>query len=71
MTAQRDEKLQRLMEWAARTVKRIDALPDLDQPSYTDPPPVRCPRCGQYDCEGPTVAANRGGCRMDTWADVG
>ena len=29
------------------------------------------PGCGHEDCLGPKVAANRGGCRMGTWADVG
>lgn len=27
--------------------------------------------CDHEDCLGPQVAANRGGCRMATWADVG
>lgn len=30
----------------------------------------RCEQ-GHDDCLGPKVAANDGGCRMDTWGDVG
>lgn len=35
-----------------------------------DKQPVKCER-GHEDCLGPAIAANQGGCRMDTWADVG
>ena len=28
-------------------------------------------RCGHENCLGPETAANRGGCRMNTWGDVG
>ena len=33
---------------------------------------VKNPDCGHRGgCLGPRVAANRGGCRMQTWSDVG
>jgi len=36
--------------------------------------PTRTCECGRLpanECIGPKVAANRGGCRMSTWSDVG
>lgn len=32
---------------------------------------TRCTSCQGRGCLGSDVAANRGGCRMQTWADVG
>lgn len=40
-------------------------------PKPAEQPTTVCPQCKQDDCLGPDVAANRGGCRMHTWADVG
>lgn len=63
----RDERLAQLMAWAERTVARINALPDIDKA----PAATVCQNCKDEDCLGPHIAANRGGCRMQTWADVG